>query len=131
MRPARPPILAIDDDPFVLEMIQLHLWDYDVRTARSGDEALAILSYARPVLILLDVNMPGMDGIETLIQIRKRSQLAGALVLMLTAKADRATISKALAEGSDGYMLKPFTSGNLTVRVRQMLRKTERNIIEL
>lgn len=130
MRPARPSILAVDDDPLVLEMIQLHLWDYDVRVARGGDEALAILGFARPALILLDVNMPGLDGIETLKMIRKRGSLANSLVLMLTAKADRGTISRAQAEGSDGYLLKPFTRNNLTARIRQMLTKAGREIIK-
>lgn len=130
-RRAAPSILAVDDDPMVLDLLRLYLWNYELGTANSGAEALSTLEHSRPDLMLLDVKMPSMDGVETLRNVRRRPHLRSMRVMMLTALADRPTISKAVAAGADGYMLKPFTRENLVHRVNQLLRKSDRNHAEV
>ena len=117
---ARSAVLAIDDDPLVLDLVRLYLWDYDVTTASSGRAALSLLAVACPPLILLDVRMPAMDGLETLVSIRRGLGLTKARVMMLTAAADRPTIAKAIERGADGYLLKPFSRGSLVGRIDRL-----------
>jgi CheY-like chemotaxis protein len=127
----RPSILAIDDDPILLDLLRRHLSDYDVRTATGGEEALAILSFARPNLILLDVSMPLVDGIETVRRIRKRPQLANCKVMMLTSVTHRMTMSEAIDVGANGYMLKPFTREILIDRIGQLIQKSDPSSLEI
>ena len=127
----KPVVLAVDDDPLVLELIGLYLWEHDVRVALSARAGLAILASVRPVLILLDVRMPVMDGMEVLEIIRSRPRLSGARIMMLTAIADRSIIAKAIAAGADGYMLKPFTRENLIRRVNRLLQWSEPKFTEI
>jgi DNA-binding response OmpR family regulator len=114
-------VVAIDDDPMVLGLIEAFLSDMDVRSARGGPRGLALLADTKPDLILLDVNMPEVDGMATLRSIRRSEHLRYTPVLMLTARADRQTISEAMGLGADGYMIKPFTGGNLIKRARHMI----------
>lgn len=120
----RPNILAIDDDPLVLDLIRLYLWDFDVSTAVSGRAALSMLASTHAALVLLDVRMPEMDGLQTLQGIRRRPHLASSPVMMLTAAADRPTISQAMEAGASGYMLKPFTRHTLMRRVNRFLQRS-------
>lgn len=129
MAAARPNILTVDDDPLVLDLLRLYLWDFDVSCVASGSAALSMLSSARPALILLDVRMPGMDGLQTLKRIRQRPYLASSPVLMLTAAADRPTIAKAIEAGASGYMLKPFTRDTLMRRVNRFLQRSSDDLV--
>lgn len=131
MAAARPNILAVDDDPLVLDLVRLYLWDFDVSCAASGRAALSMLSSTRPALILLDVKMPEMDGLQTLHGIRQRPHLASSPVLMLTAAADRPTISRAMEAGARGYMLKPFTRHTLMRRVNRFLQRSSDDAVYL
>lgn len=115
-------ILVIEDEPFVREMVDLMLTQagYVVATAKSGAIALDILQHMRPSLILLDINMPGMSGLDVLRTIRRNGQ-STAPVLMLTANQSAETVREVMALGGNGYVLKPFTVETLLARVRKAL----------
>ena len=114
-------ILAIDDDEPILELIQAYLPGFELEVATSGAEGIATLERFRPNLVLLDVSMPVMDGIETLRRIRVRADRTKCTVVMMTAKADAATVAAARATGANGYILKPFTRELFMARVYQAL----------
>lgn len=113
-------VLAVDDDPLILDLIDAYLWELDVRTSRRPAEAKRALETLRPDLILLDINMPECDGLDLLAWIRRRRDLDLTPVLMLTARADRRTVTEAMQAGADGYMIKPFTGLNLLRRAKIM-----------
>ena len=115
-------ILAIDDDPLILDLIELFLTEFSVSTARGGGRGTSLLQTLRPNLIILDVSMPDIDGLKVLRWIQDQRSLDQTTVMMLTSKADRETVTDAMKAGADGYMIKPFTGENLMRRVRQMLR---------
>ena len=101
-------VLIVDDEPEVRQVLQEFLSGrgYDVLVAESGSEALSVLGVDQPDLVLLDVTMPGMDGVETLRRIVALPQPVP--VIMVTANADIATTSKLLAMGAVDYIPKPF-----------------------
>jgi CheY-like chemotaxis protein len=101
-------VLIVDDEPEVRQVLQEFLSGrgYDVLVAESGSEALSMLGVDQPDLVLLDVTMPGMDGVETLRRIVALQQPVS--VIMVTANADIATTSKLLAMGAVDYIPKPF-----------------------
>ena len=101
-------VLIVDDEPEVRQVLQEFLSGrgYDVLVAESGPEALSMLGVDQPDLVLLDVTMPGMDGVETLRRIVALPQPVP--VIMVTANADIATTSKLLAMGAVDYIPKPF-----------------------
>ena len=115
-------ILAIDDDPLILDLIDLFLAEFSVTIARGGMRGRALLQMHRPDLVILDVAMPDLDGLSALRWIRNQRKLDQTTVMMLTSKADRETIAEAMKAGADGYMIKPFTGQNLLRRARQMLK---------
>jgi DNA-binding response OmpR family regulator len=116
-------ILAIDDDPLILDLVELFLAEFNVTIARGGVRGRMLLQTHRPNLVILDVAMPDLDGLSALRWIRAQRKLDQTTVMMLTSKADRATIAEAMAAGADGYMIKPFTGENLMRRTRQMLKQ--------
>ena len=115
-------VLVVDDDPDILNLLT-HFWqgkDRDVRTARSGREALNLLAQEEPDLVILDVVMPEMDGWEVLRRIRERSQVP---VIMLTGKDTPTDTAKGLLSGADDYVVKPFDLGELEARIVAVLRR--------
>ncbi len=118
-------ILAVDDDPDILKLVRrtLELEGYDVSTAANGSLALASMQRQTPDLVLLDVMMPGPDGLEVLKIIRQRGDIP---VIMLTARHELTTLNQALACGADDYVKKPFSTRVLVARVRARLRRSER-----
>lgn len=99
-------ILVADDNKSIRSLLERVLDGYDVITAASGDEALALAASESPALVLLDVTMPGLDGLEAL---RRMLELVPRpMVIMLTADRDMATASKALSLGAQAYITKPF-----------------------
>ena len=115
-------ILAIDDDPLILDLVELFLAEFSVMTARGGVRGRVILQTVRPNLVILDVAMPDLDGLSALRWIREQRKLDQTAVMMLTSKADRSTIAEAMKAGADGYVIKPFTGENLARRARQILK---------
>ena len=103
-----PRILVVDDEPDAVELLQefLEAKGYEVLTATSGEEALRTVREERPHLILLDVRMPGMNGLEVLRHVRQIDQEAG--VIMVTAVSEEETGREALALGAFDYIVKPL-----------------------
>ncbi len=122
MSDATPRALVVDDSPEILQLVAsaLRRDGFDVREAQSGDRALVLAKENEPDLVVLDLMMPGIDGIETCRRLREFSR---AYVIMLTARADEADKLVGLAIGADDYVTKPFSPRELVARARAMLRR--------
>ncbi len=115
-------ILVVDDDPQIRRMLRASLSNqgYTIVEARSGEEALERLGAERPDLILLDINMPGIGGLETCREIRGGSDVP---VIMLTVRNTEKDKVRALDAGADDYIVKPFGIQELLARIRAALRR--------
>lgn len=114
----RPRILAVDDENDILLIVRTSLKDeYDVETASSGAEALQKIEDNPPDLVILDMMMPEMDGIEVLEEIRRMTQTATTPVIFLTGVSDKAKIREALDKGTQYYITKPFNYNELLSKV--------------
>ena len=122
-------ILVVDDDLALAEMIGIVLGSegFDVATCSDGAQALDVFQQENPDLILLDVMLPGMDGIEICTRIRKESDVP---IVMLTARTDTADVVAGLEAGADDYVPKPFKPTELVARVRARLRGREEAVDE-
>jgi len=122
MSEATPTALVVDDSPEILQLVAsaLRRDGFEVREAQSGDQALVLAREEEPDLVVLDLMMPGIDGIETCRRLREFSR---AYVIMLTARADEADKLVGLAIGADDYVTKPFSPRELVARARAMLRR--------
>jgi two-component system, OmpR family, KDP operon response regulator KdpE len=116
-----PRVLVVDDEPEVLRTLRLVLAGngYEVITAESGEDALAELAHRLPDVIVLDLMLPGIGGLEVLRQVRERSTVP---VIVLSARGEELTKVQALDEGADDYIAKPFGAKELLARVRVALR---------
>ena len=118
----RKKVLVVDDVAISLSVAEQALReDYDVVTANSGSRALRYLRKERPDLILLDIRMDDMDGIQTLKEIRKMDNRADIPVIMLTGQNEKASVLEAAKLGIYDYMLKPFAAQDLLSRVQGAL----------
>ena len=119
-----PLILIVDDEPTNLEILQTRLvaHDYEILTATDGEAGLAIAREKQPDLILLDIMMPKMDGIEVCRHLRADSSLPFMPIIMVTAKADSKDVVAGLEAGGDEYLAKPVDHAALVARVKSMLR---------
>ena len=117
-------VLIVDDEPNLVDAIRLYLEmeGYVILTAMSGQEALDKLRDLLPDLVILDVMMPGMDGFETLREMRKVSNVP---VIMLTARGEEDDKVRGLRLGADDYVPKPFSQRELSSRVQAVLRRAE------
>ena len=115
-------VLVVDDEANLVELVQGYLErdGYDVLTAADGPTALALTRDQRPDLIVLDLMLPGIDGLEVCRRVR---QFSDAYILMLTARAEEVDKVVGLAVGADDYLTKPFSPRELVARVRAMLRR--------
>jgi CheY-like chemotaxis protein len=109
------PVLIVDDHPANLKLARLLLAGegYEVQTAGDAEEALAVLQTFRPRLILMDIQMPGMDGLELTRRLKADPALQGIVVLALTAYAMKGDEERARAAGCDGYISKPIDTRSL------------------
>ena len=116
-------LLVVDDDPQIQRMLrsQLAARDYEVLVVSTGPAALSSVAEFEPHLVLLDITMPGMDGLEVCRQLREWSAVP---VILLTAADAPQTKMTALDLGADDYLTKPFHMGELLARVRAVLRRT-------
>jgi class 3 adenylate cyclase/CheY-like chemotaxis protein len=119
-----PLILVVDDVPDNVEILQLRLesQDYEVITAGDGEAALEIVRDQLPDLVLLDIQMPKLDGIETVKQLKADTALPFIPVIMVTARSDAKDVVAGLEAGGDDYLTKPVDQAGLLARVRAMLR---------
>ncbi len=109
------PILIVDDNPLNLKLVRVVLAraGYDVRTASDATEALAVLERFRPRLILMDLQLPGMDGLELTRRLKADPATRDTVILAVTAYAMKGDDQKALAAGCDGYVAKPIDTRTL------------------
>ncbi|MDH5605590.1 MAG: response regulator transcription factor [Anaerolineae bacterium] len=117
-------ILAVDDEPRFLRLVEANLESegYQILTAKNGKEALDVMINSHPDLVLMDVMMPEMDGLQALDRIREFSNTP---VIMLTAKGEEADRIEGLNRGADDYIIKPFSAGEMLARVRAVLRRAQ------
>ena len=122
-------ILVVDDDTNICELLRLYLTKegYQVTTANDGEEGLDKFNQVKPDMVLLDVMMPKMDGLEVCRRIRK---LGNTPVMMLTAKGETFDKVLGLELGADDYMVKPFDAKEVVARIKAVLRRTERPVEE-
>lgn len=118
-------ILLVDDEAGILQLVQAYLEPegYHVSTAQSGPEALALAQRENFDLIVLDIMLPGMDGLEVLTQLRRTSDV---YVILLTAKTEEVDKIVGLSVGADDYVTKPFSPRELTARIKAALRRIQR-----
>lgn len=124
---AKTRILTVDDEEHILELLKYNLESsgYDVIQAETGEQAIDILVHDKVDMVLLDLMLPGMDGLETLRKIRSNDQLKRTPVIMLTAKSDEIDTVLGLEMGADDYIGKPFGVHELTARIKAVFRRTE------
>mgnify|MGYP000783914460 FL=1 len=117
-------ILVVDDDTNICELLRLYLTKegYQVTTANDGEEGLDKFNQVKPDMVLLDVMMPKMDGLEVCRRIRK---LGNTPVMMLTAKGETFDKVLGLELGADDYVVKPFDAKEVVARVKAVLRRTQ------
>ena len=115
-------VLVVDDDPALAEMlgIVLRTEGFESRVCPTGDRALAVFRDYRPDVVLLDLMLPGKDGIDVCREIRAES---GTPIVMLTAKNDTVDVVLGLESGADDYVVKPFKPKELVARLRARVRK--------
>ena len=116
-------VLVVDDEPNIVLSLEFLLKQagYEVRVARSGEEAVKAVAARVPDLIVLDVMMPTLDGYHVCETIRADPKLRSVRILMLTAKSRDVEREKALALGADDYITKPFSTRELVERVKTIL----------
>jgi len=122
-------IVAVDDDPEVLDTLGrvLEREAFDVGLANSGSEALTMLEQRVPDALILDIIMPGMDGITICRQLRRDPRFTALPILFLTAKGSTDDIVDGLDAGADDYVIKPFELAELRARIYALLRRSVRD----
>lgn len=127
MGEAQQKILLVDDESDILEFVGYNLKKegFDVYTATNGREAIRIALDVRPQLIILDVMMPEMDGIETCEEMRKIPELSSAVIAFLTARGEDYSQIAGFEAGADDYITKPTKPKVLVSRVKALLRRVE------
>lgn len=121
-------ILIVEDEAEIAQLIQLYLEKegFSCRTCRDGVTALQVFQDQKPDLIVLDLMIPGLDGLEVCARIRQKSGTKDPYILMLTARGEEIDRIIGLSTGADDYMVKPFSPKELVARVRALLRRTLR-----
>lgn len=122
---ARELILLADDSATTLTVASAGLAEagYDVVTATRGDEALAVALERRPQLVVLDLEMPGLDGIEVLRSLRANPSFARTPIMLLTSHMAQEYVQAGLEAGADAYIVKPFSPHDLAGRIGDLLER--------
>jgi phosphate regulon transcriptional regulator PhoB len=120
-------ILVVEDEPDIRKLVQYNLTQerFNVLEAEDGERALKLLQHEKPSLVILDLMLPGLSGMELCKLLRQRSDTAKLPILMLTAKAGEADRIVGLEMGADDYLAKPFSPREMVARVRAILRRSE------
>jgi phosphate regulon transcriptional regulator PhoB len=124
---ASPTILVVEDEADIRKLVQYNLAQerYKVIEAEDGEQALRVLQRVRPNLVILDLMLPGISGLELCKLLRERQETAQLPILMLTAKAGEADKVVGLEMGADDYLAKPFSPREMVARVRAILRRAD------
>ncbi len=125
-------ILIVDDEQDILDLLEYNLKkeDFKVFTASNGIEALEVASKEKPDLILLDVMMPEMDGMETCAKLREHSELKNTIVAMLTARGEDYSQIAGFDSGADDYITKPIKPRVLISRIKALLRRGVSEVVK-
>ena len=125
------PILVVDDNPQNLKLTRVLLAaeGYEVRTAIDAEEALRVLAVFRPRAILMDIQLPGMDGLELTRRLKADPMRRQILVVALTAYAMKGDEAKAMAAGCDYYLSKPIDTDALPVILREQLARKNQDAV--
>ncbi len=117
-------ILVVDDEPDIVRLVRAYLEraGFAVVTAGEGQEALAVFRHERPNLVILDLNLPGLDGLDVCRAMRRASEVP---IIMLTARLEETDRLIGLELGADDYVVKPFSPREIVARVRAVLRRSE------
>ncbi|MCU1355555.1 MAG: OmpR [Acidimicrobiales bacterium] len=120
-----PIVLVVDDDPVILKLLTVNfeLEGYAVLAATHGSEALDVARESRPDVVVSDIMMPVMSGIDLVIAMKADPELASIPVLLLSAKAQAADVRAGLEAGADDYVTKPFEPLDLLTRVEAVLNR--------
>jgi len=120
-------ILVVDDEPMILELLvtRLEFAGYQTISARDGHEALKRLGDTRPHAMILDVNMPRLDGFGVLKQLHSSARGLTVPVMVLTARYQAGDVQQAIRLGARDFLAKPFNDNQLLLRVRRLLRPTQ------
>ena len=123
----KPKIVVIEDEVDILEVINYNLSKegFDVCSALDGEEGLALIKKEVPDLVLLDLMLPGLDGIEICRKLKTDYSTRSIPIIMVTAKGEESDIVLGLGMGADDYMVKPFRPRELMARIRSVLRRGE------
>ncbi|MCG8619308.1 MAG: response regulator transcription factor [Desulfobacterales bacterium] len=125
-------ILIVDDEEDILELIKFNLKSegYNILQAMTGEEAIKIAKQSGPDLMVLDLMLPGIDGLEVTKYLKNNDATADIPIVMLTAKGEESDIVTGLELGANDYMSKPFSPRELTARIRAILRRRQKNTAE-
>ena len=123
---AKDKILIVDDEEHILELLKFNVKNagYEVVTANNGIDALKIAKEEKPVLVLLDLMIPGMDGFDVCKEIKKDKETSNTAIIMLTAKGEELDKILGLELGADDYITKPFSIRELLARIKAVLRRS-------
>ncbi|NLK93772.1 MAG: response regulator transcription factor [Clostridiales bacterium] len=123
---AKENILVVDDEEHIVELLKFNLMNsgFSVTTANNGLDALKIANENKPNLILLDLMLPGMDGLEICKEIKRNKETSNISIIMLTAKGEELDKILGLELGADDYITKPFSVRELIARVKAVLRRS-------
>ena len=122
-------VLIVEDDPEIAELIRMHVErdGYSARVAGSGRDALEAVARRRPDLMILDIMLPDLDGLEVTRRLKRDAETAKINILMVSARGEESDIVAGLELGADDYVTKPFSPRVLVARVRSVLRRTGEN----
>lgn len=118
-------VVVVEDEQDLLDLVRYNLAKegYQIQTSTTGEEALRIVRSEKPDLVLLDLMLPAMDGLEVCRALKARSQTAAIPVIMLTAKGEESDVVRGLERGADDYITKPFSPRVLLARMKAVLRR--------
>ena len=122
---SRTRIVVVEDEPDILEILGYNLRreGYEVQSAPDGTSGLSLIRREKPDLVLLDLMLPGIDGLEICRTLKNSSETADTLIIMVTAKGEESDIVLGLGAGADDYISKPFSPKEMVARVKAVLRR--------
>lgn len=124
--PTKHTVLIVDDDPMIRQVLRLILREAQftvVGDAAEGDEGLAACKRYKPDVVCLDINMPGTDGLSTLLRIK--TELPETIVIMVTGDASATSVREAIAKGAAGYIVKPFNAAKVVDSIESTVKAVQ------